>query len=73
VAYHRWDPYGQEHGCDLRAAGADTAQKAFSVAKIEHPEVMDEHGKQKVGGLMDPKMGSMLFSPRPEPLVAIKG
>jgi hypothetical protein len=35
-------------------------QKAFSVAKIEHPEVMDENGKQKVGGLMDPKMGSML-------------
>jgi hypothetical protein len=28
------------------------------VAKIEHPEVMDENGKQKVGGLMDPKMGS---------------
>lgn len=38
-----------------------TCQKAFSVAKIEHPEVMDENGKQKVGGLMDPKMGSMLF------------
>ena len=34
-------------------------QKAFSVAKIEHPEVMDENGRQKVGGLMDPKMGSM--------------
>jgi DNA-directed RNA polymerase beta' subunit len=38
---------------------ADAAQKAFSVAKIEHPEVMDENGRQKVGGLMDPKMGSM--------------
>lgn len=36
-------------------------QKAFAVAKIEHPEVMDETGqRQKVGGLMDPKMGSML-------------
>jgi hypothetical protein len=34
------------------------SQKAFSVAKIEHPEVLDENGKQKVGGLMDPKMGS---------------
>jgi DNA-directed RNA polymerase beta' subunit len=33
-------------------------QKAYSVAKIESPEVMDENGKQKVGGLMDPKMGS---------------
>jgi len=33
--------------------------KAFSVAKIEHPEVMDENGKQKVGGLMDPKMGTI--------------
>ncbi|KAK4688584.1 DNA-directed RNA polymerase II subunit RPB1, partial [Tremellales sp. Uapishka_1] len=34
--------------------------KAFSVAKIEHPEVMDESGqKQKVGGLMDPKMGTI--------------
>jgi DNA-directed RNA polymerase II subunit RPB1 len=32
--------------------------KAYSVAKIEHPEVMDENGRQKVGGLMDPKMGS---------------
>jgi hypothetical protein len=38
---------------------ADAVQKAFSVAKIEHPEVMDENGRQKVGGLMDPKMGSM--------------
>jgi hypothetical protein len=37
---------------------ADTLQKAYSVAKIEHPEVMDENGKQKVGGLMDPRMGS---------------
>ena len=35
-----------------------TVQKAYSVAKIEHPEVMDENGKQKVGGLMDPRMGS---------------
>jgi hypothetical protein len=43
-------------------ARADSVQKAFSVAKIEHPEVMDEHGKQKVGGLMDPKMGSMSTS-----------
>ncbi|ORY35600.1 putative DNA-directed RNA polymerase II largest subunit [Naematelia encephala] len=33
--------------------------KAFSVAKIEHPEVMDESGRQKVGGLMDPKMGTI--------------
>lgn len=32
--------------------------KAFSVAKIESTEVLDENGKQKVGGLMDPKMGS---------------
>lgn len=37
---------------------ANTLQKAYSVAKIEHPEVMDENGKQKVGGLMDPRMGS---------------
>ncbi|RSH86485.1 DNA-directed RNA polymerase II subunit rpb1 [Apiotrichum porosum] len=33
--------------------------KAYSVAKIEHPEVMDENGRQKVGGLMDPKMGTI--------------
>jgi DNA-directed RNA polymerase beta' subunit len=33
------------------------------VAKIEHPEVMDESGqRQKVGGLMDPKMGSTFLS-----------
>ncbi|KAL7422808.1 DNA-directed RNA polymerase II core subunit rpo21 [Cryptotrichosporon argae] len=33
--------------------------KAYSVAKIEHPEVMDEDGRQKVGGLMDPRMGTI--------------
>ncbi|KAH6917740.1 RNA polymerase II largest subunit, partial [Coprinopsis sp. MPI-PUGE-AT-0042] len=34
--------------------------KAISVAKIEHPEVMDESThKQKIGGLMDPKMGTI--------------
>lgn len=33
--------------------------KAFSVAKIESTEVLDENGKQKVGGLMDPKMGTI--------------
>ncbi|OXG79786.1 DNA-directed RNA polymerase II subunit RPB1 [Cryptococcus neoformans Gb118] len=33
--------------------------KAFSVAKIESTEVLDENGKQKVGGLMDPKIGTI--------------
>ncbi|KAJ7151696.1 DNA-directed RNA polymerase II, subunit 1 [Mycena filopes] len=34
--------------------------KAYSVAKIEHPEVMDEATrKPKVGGLMDPRMGTI--------------
>ncbi|KAK8854811.1 hypothetical protein IAR55_003550 [Kwoniella newhampshirensis] len=33
--------------------------KAFSVAKIEYMEVMDDNGRQKVGGLMDPKMGTI--------------
>ncbi|KAJ7293955.1 DNA-directed RNA polymerase II, subunit 1, partial [Mycena rebaudengoi] len=34
--------------------------KAYSVAKIEHPEVMDETThKPKVGGLMDPRMGTI--------------
>ncbi|VDC07033.1 unnamed protein product [Peniophora sp. CBMAI 1063] len=34
--------------------------KAYSVAKIEHPEVMDETTrKAKVGGLMDPRMGTI--------------
>ena len=48
---------------NLKALHALTlSQKSFSVAKIEHAEVMDEHGKQKVGGLMDPKMGSMSFT-----------
>ena len=42
------------------------SQKAFSVAKIEHPEVLDENGKQKVGGLMDPKMGSGFDADRKE-------
>lgn len=35
-------------------------QKAYSVAKIEHPEVMDEMThKPKLGGLMDPPMGTI--------------
>ena len=35
-------------------------QKAISVAKIEHPEVMDEAThKPKIGGLMDPRMGTI--------------
>ncbi|TFK71732.1 beta and beta-prime subunits of DNA dependent RNA-polymerase [Pluteus cervinus] len=34
--------------------------KALSVAKIEHPEVMDETThKPKMGGLMDPRMGTI--------------
>ena len=34
-------------------------QKAYSVAKIEHPEVIDEAThKLKVGGLNDPRMGT---------------
>ncbi|KAF5376978.1 hypothetical protein D9615_007211 [Tricholomella constricta] len=34
--------------------------KAYSVAKIEHPEVMDEAThKPKAGGLMDPRMGTI--------------
>lgn len=35
-------------------------QKAYSVAKVEHPEVMDEGThKPKMGGLMDPRMGTI--------------
>lgn len=35
-------------------------QKAYSVAKIEFPEVLDEAThKAKTGGLMDPKMGTI--------------
>jgi len=34
--------------------------KAYSVAKIEHPEVMDETThKPKIGGLMDPRLGTI--------------
>ncbi|KAA1468311.1 beta and beta-prime subunits of DNA dependent RNA-polymerase [Dentipellis sp. KUC8613] len=34
--------------------------KAYSVAKVEHPEVMDETThKPKMGGLMDPRMGTI--------------
>lgn len=36
------------------------SQKAYSVAKIEHPEVMDETThKPKTGGLMDPRLGTI--------------
>ena len=35
-------------------------QKAYSVAKIEYPEVMDETThKPKIGGLMDPRLGTI--------------
>ncbi|KAI0075928.1 beta and beta-prime subunits of DNA dependent RNA-polymerase [Panus rudis PR-1116 ss-1] len=34
--------------------------KAYSVAKIEHPEVIDETThKPKIGGLMDPRLGTI--------------
>lgn len=35
------------------------SQKAYSVAKIEFPEVLDEQQKQKEGGLADPRMGTI--------------
>jgi len=36
------------------------SQKAYSVAKIEYPEVMDEAThRPKIGGLMDPRMGTI--------------
>ena len=38
----------------------NTTQKAYSVAKVEHPEVMDETThRPKIGGLMDPRMGTI--------------
>ena len=40
-------------------------QKAYSVAKIEFPEVNDENGKPRKGGLMDPLMGSKHFAWNP--------
>lgn len=33
--------------------------KAYSVAKIEFPEVLDDQQKQKEGGLADPRMGTI--------------
>ncbi|KAG8834185.1 DNA-directed RNA polymerase II subunit rpb1 [Serendipita sp. 400] len=33
--------------------------KAYSVAKIEFPEVLDEQQRQKDGGLADPRMGTI--------------
>ncbi|PVU89228.1 hypothetical protein BB561_005480 [Smittium simulii] len=33
--------------------------KAVSVAKIEMPELKDENGRPKIGGLLDPRMGSI--------------
>jgi len=39
---------------------AHISQKAYSVAKVEHPEVMDETThRPKIGGLMDPRMGTI--------------
>ena len=44
----------------LRALTPVYLQKAYSVAKIEHPEVMDETThKPKMGGLMDPRLGTI--------------
>ncbi len=35
-------------------------QKAYSVVKVEHPEVLDEvTHKPKLGGVMDPRMGTI--------------
>ncbi|KAJ1965570.1 DNA-directed RNA polymerase II core subunit rpo21 [Dipsacomyces acuminosporus] len=31
----------------------------MAVAKIEHPELRDEDGRPKIGGLLDPRMGSI--------------
>ena len=43
-----------------RSYRAPLHQKAYSVAKIEHPEVMDETThKPKNGGLMDPRLGTI--------------
>ncbi|KAJ2707383.1 DNA-directed RNA polymerase II core subunit rpo21 [Coemansia sp. IMI 203386] len=33
--------------------------KSMAVAKIEHPELRDEDGKPKFGGLLDPRMGTI--------------
>ncbi|KAJ1938328.1 DNA-directed RNA polymerase II core subunit rpo21, partial [Linderina pennispora] len=33
--------------------------KSMAVAKIEHPELRDEDGKPKIGGLLDPRMGTI--------------
>lgn len=44
----------------VRVWGLTRTQKAYSVAKIEYPEVMDETGmRPKQGGLMDPRMGTI--------------
>ena len=53
-AYHLF------HGERLPLIFIVMSQKAISVAKIEHPEVMDEAThKPKMGGLMDPRMGTI--------------
>lgn len=47
-------------GMSSDSANLCCTQKAYSVAKIEHPEVMDEAThKPKLGGLMDPRMGTI--------------
>ncbi|CEH14257.1 beta and beta-prime subunits of dna dependent rna-polymerase [Ceraceosorus bombacis] len=33
--------------------------RAMSVLKVEHPETLDENGKYKVGGLSDPRLGTI--------------
>ncbi|KAJ1679762.1 DNA-directed RNA polymerase II core subunit rpo21, partial [Spiromyces aspiralis] len=33
--------------------------KSMSVAKIEHPELRDEDGRPKLGGLLDPRLGTI--------------
>ena len=44
----------------FRGFHAHMSQKAYSVAKVEHPEVMDETThRPKIGGLMDPRMGTI--------------
>ncbi len=56
----RFSYYSLAIGFGSLIDGFDRFQKAYSVAKIEFPEVMDESGlRQKMGGLMDPRMGTI--------------
>ncbi|TEB32500.1 beta and beta-prime subunits of DNA dependent RNA-polymerase [Coprinellus micaceus] len=67
-------PTTYERRCWFAYSTALIRRNAVSVAKIEHPEVMDETTrKPKTGGLMNPRMGTIITNFKYQTLVSHPG